>query len=43
MASPVAENKSAFDSVKVPGANDTVYKEECCFSFDNPVVFFIVN
>lgn len=25
--------------IKVPCANDNVYKEECVYSFDNPVRF----
>lgn len=26
--------------IKVPGSNDKVYKDECLFSFDNPVSNF---
>ena len=25
-----------FKNVRVPGANDNVYKDECLYSFDNP-------
>lgn len=36
MASPVVNIKTAFDSVKVPTNDNTVFKDECCFSFDTP-------
>ena len=25
-----------FKNIRVPGANDSVYKDECLYSFDNP-------
>lgn len=25
------------NKIKIPGPNDKVYKDECLFSFDNPV------
>lgn len=28
--------------IKIPGPQDKVYKDECVYSFDNPVNLFII-
>jgi hypothetical protein len=31
------------DRIRTPGANDKVYKDECFYSFDSPVISDLVN
>lgn len=31
--------KSYIDEIRIPESNDRIYKDECVYSFDNPVCF----